>query len=518
MPFRARLRASTEFGGLIPWASLVVAACGTATPAPAVPAPAAPVVPLILPVTHGIGVGDVTETRAVVWARTDRYAAMHVRLEGGGHVVHHSLWVTEAHDYAGKIVVTELQPGTPYTYTVWFSSDGGEHGEAPPSASERGTFHTAAARGSAAPITFGWSGDLGGLNVCRDAKEGYPIFRTLTGQGLDFFIGLGDMIYGDQPCEARGFYGGNAQIPTPVRESPTLRAYWAHWKYNREDEGFRRLFATTAYYGVWDDHEVVNDFGPHEAWHRFPPYTIGADLVPLGRRALLDYNPIYEDPRAPDRLYRSYRWGKGLELVVLDTRSYRDEDPVSDLPEAPKTMLGTEQRAWFERTLTESDATWKVVVSSVSMSIPSGGGGNAGRDGWANYDGATGYEQELTGIFRTLQGAHVKNLVWITTDVHFATGFRYRPFPETPDFVVYEFTAGPLGAMLLPTRAVDETFHPERLFFFGPDAQPKSFDESTRFMNWGKIAIDAEGRFSLSIIDGLGKEAAHVELPERTTR
>ncbi|HEX7671784.1 MAG TPA: alkaline phosphatase D family protein [Polyangiaceae bacterium] len=467
--------------------------------------------------THGVGAGDVTETRAVVWSRTDRYAAMHVLLEAGSRAVHRALWVTEAHDYAGKIVFDELEPGTTYSYRVWFSSAADESVPPAVGAMRRGTFKTPPPRGSAAAtsIEFGWSGDLGGINVCRDAKESYPIFRTLTGEGLDFFIGLGDMIYGDQPCEAHGFYGNNEQIPTPVRESPTLRAYWAHWKYNREDTGLQRLFANTGYYAVWDDHEVVNDFGPHEAWHRFPPYTIGADLVPLGRRALLDYNPIYEDPKAPDRLYRSYRWGKALELVILDTRSYRDEDPVPDTPVVPKTMLGPEQRAWLERTLIGSDATFKVVVSSVTISVPSGSGGAGGRDSWASYDGPTGYEQELAGILRALRDAHVKNMVWIATDVHFATGFRYRPFPETPDFVFHEFTAGPLGAMLLPTHALDDTFHPERLFFFGPDAQPKSFDEATRYMNWGKITIDAKGTLALSIVDGLGKEAAHFDLPEK---
>ena len=40
----------------------------------------------------------------------------------------------------------------------------------------------------------------------------------------------------------------------------------------------------------------------------------------------------------------------------------------------------------------------------------------------------------------------VVNTVWITTDVHFAEAFRYRPFPSNPAFAVYELVTGLLNA------------------------------------------------------------------------
>jgi alkaline phosphatase D len=465
-----------------------------------------PPAPVYYRVTHGTAVGDVTDSRAVLWARTDHYAAMHVRVEGDGHYQNASTWVSEAGDYDGKIVLENLAPGTEYHYLVWFSADDGR--APPPSALvSTGVFRTAPLPARDAKVTFGWSGDLGGLNVCRDVREGYPIFRHVDGRSLDFFIGLGDMIYGDQDCLAAGLYG-NTQVPTPFGPSATLRSYWSHWKYNREDEGLRRLLRATGYYAVWDDHEVVNDFGPDNAWHAYPPYVAGVSLLPLGRRAFLDENPILED-RGDERLYRSFRWGKHLELVLLDTRSYRDPNRASDRAERPKTMLGSEQRAWFERAITQSDATWKVVVSSVPISIPTGRGGADGRDGWANFDGDTGYERELASIWSRFRDAGVTNVVWLTTDVHFATGFVYHPFGESPWFSVYEFTAGPLSAMLLPTTAVDDTFHPERLYFYGPEKPVTTFDQATRFMNFGRIGIDERGVLSLSIVNGVGTEVVH---------
>lgn len=462
------------------------------------------------PVTHGVMVGDVTDSEAIVWARTDRYAEMHVEARGSGKTFAARAWAVAGHDYATQVRLAGLSPRTEYGYRVWFSPQG-RSDVPPPELVREGHFKTASRDGESAPVTFGWSGDLGGINVCRDAKSGYPIFKTMTGLEIDFFIGLGDMIYGDQACEARGFYG-NEQIPTPVREATTIRQYWEHWRYNREDAGLQRFLASTAYIAVWDDHEVVNDFGPTDAWHAFPPYTIGANLLPLGRQALFDYNPIARNASAPDRLYRAFQKGRNVDLVLLDTRSYRDPNRQPDTAERPKSMLGDEQRRWFIDRVKHSNATWKIVVSSVPISIPTGRGGAAGHDGWCNCDLDAGYERELEGIFRAFRDASVSNVVFLTTDVHFATGFRYHPFPETSSFVAYEFTAGPLGAMLLPTHSVDETFHPERLFFFGPDAQPHSFEEAQRFMNWGKIAISASGHFTLTILDGFGTAAAHVEL------
>src|SRR6185436_19414071 len=52
--------------------------------------------------------GDVTESRAVVWARGDAFAVLHVIVEGGGRAFHQAAWVTAAHDFAGKLVFDGL--------------------------------------------------------------------------------------------------------------------------------------------------------------------------------------------------------------------------------------------------------------------------------------------------------------------------------------------------------------------------------------------------------------------------
>ena len=85
------------------------------------------------------------------------------------------------------------------------------------------------------------------------------------------------------------------------------------------------------------------------------------------------------------------------------------------------------------------------------MSIPTGFPPTNGRDGWANFDQATGFEQELLDVLGFMQRSGIHNTIWITTDVHFAEAFRYRPFPSDPAFVVYELATGPLNAGIFPS-------------------------------------------------------------------
>jgi alkaline phosphatase D len=169
-------------------------------------------------------------------------------------------------------------------------------------------------------------------------------------------------------------------------------------------------------------------------------------------------------------------------------------------------MLGAEQLAWLKQTLATSTATWKVVVSSVPMSIPTGFPPTNGRDGWANFDQTTGFEHELVDILRFAQQHGVDDLVWITTDVHFAEAFRYTPFADDPDFVVHEFATGPLNAGIFPTRDFDPTLGPERLAFYGPAAATDvtTWEQAKSWFNFGTLAIAADGTLTAGIVNTAG--------------
>jgi alkaline phosphatase D len=448
-------------------------------------------------VTHGVVVGDVTARSAVVWARADREGTLKVQLSGGKHDGVGQITVRAADDYTGQVVLTGLRPDTDYRYRV---------------GSVRGSFETAPAANDAEPVRLAFGGDVAGQNVCRDVREGFPIMETIRGLRPDVFVGLGDMIYADNGCDPVGRYG-NAQLPGPG-PAADLATFWAHWRYNRADAASQRLLASTSYVGVWDDHEVVNDFGPLSDTRSTPPYTAGVHLLPIGLEAFLDYTPIAVAANTPKRLYRSLRWGKHLELFVLDTRQYRDANAAPDSPDRPKTMLGREQLTWLNESLAASDATWKVIVSSVPMSIPTGFPPAGGRDGWANFDQTTGFEQELLDILRLMENEGIVNTVWITTDVHFAEAFRYRPFASNPGFAVYELATGPLNAGIFPIRDYDLTLHPEVLTFFGPPTPEAvtTWEEAKGWFNFGTLEVDRSGTLTAAIVTTAGERVFSLTL------
>ncbi len=447
--------------------------------------------------------GDVTPTSAVLWARAAGAARLVFEIEPGDAELPASE-ADAATDFTASVLAEGLRPDSEYQVRV--RADGGAPAE--------GRFRTAPAASSTRPLRLAWSGDLAGLNVCRDQTRGFPVFDALVRYAPDLFIALGDMIYADHPCKPIGRYG-NPQIPGDFAEASTLASYWAHWRYTREDPGFARMLATTPYLAIWDDHEVVNDAGPLHDTRSAAPYTEGVHLLPIGMRAFLDYNAIaLDEERTPGRLYRSFRWGRHVELFVLDTRQYRDANLAPDPPPAPadavgeirraKSLLGREQRIWLERRLLASDATWKVIVSSVPLGLATGTPPERGRDGWAPGGGLAGFTRERDEILGFLSANGLRSTLWITTDVHFAEVFVYRPMPEDPSFRVLEAVSGPLSAALGTPRDADPQLRPEVKFLYGTSTRPASFEEAARFFNFGALEVDAAGGLTIRIVDAEG--------------
>jgi alkaline phosphatase D len=428
--------------------------------------------------THGIAIGEVGATSAVVWGRCDRASVVHVEWKGGGRL--HASAPAER-DFTGTVVLDGLAPGTPYELRAWCGDD--------PAAAARGRFRTAPAAAVPAPVRLHWGGDVGGQNVCRDAEHGYAIFDVMRARAPDLFVALGDMIYADAVCRPVGQLR-NRQLPGPPVADHTRPSFWAHWRYHRADPAWQRFAAVTPFYAVWDDHEIHDDAGP-----RTPtlPDAPGPSRLPAARAAFADWQPL----AARDPLYRAVRWGRHLELFLLDTRSYRDANRAPDVGARAKTMLGAAQRAWLLAGLAGSDATWKVVVSSVPLAVPTDG------DGWADGGTREGFERELTAILAAAHAAAVENMVWLTTDLHFATGFRHAP---RPGFRVLELASGPLAAGFHPRRRLDPTLRPERLYFHGPapGAGPATWEAARRFFNFGELAIDPDGLLTVRIVTAEG--------------
>jgi alkaline phosphatase D len=538
-------------------ASLVLSACvgGRSQTAPG----AEP-----LRITHGIASGDPSPTTIVVWARASRTARMTVEVAG----VASPVWpprrqagpvVDAASDFTGKVLLEGLAAETAYVYWVRFvdAAGGAEV------VSEAGHFRTPPADGTRRPVTLLWWGDLGGQGYCRDPERGYAIFTEMARVNADLAIANGDAIYADARCPpvtTNADHPRNAMSPDPgvavhqlasaaetrwSTPDAVLAAFRAKWKYNLEDEAYRRFRSHTPQAYQWDDHEVVNDWYPGEA-------RIGAmrnikddrpisELAVPGRRALFDFTPIRPD--VTGQIYRAIRLGALAEVFLLDARSHRDDNVLPDrpglvldvrLPDGErrrlegkaKSLLGAEQREWLMRGLRDAETrgvVWKILATDTPFGVPNGGyqvftadGPRqplySVRDGWArgnrlnidtdgNQANPFGFESEARTILTFLKTEGIRNVVWIATDVHHGRLLRYEPTGPLAGYVFHEFIAGPASAISAPPFVLSTTFNPVELYARGRRPDPAR----PSFLNFGVVRIAADGALTVEIVAADGR-------------
>jgi ABC transporter, phosphonate, periplasmic substrate-binding protein/PhoD-like phosphatase len=114
---------------------------------------------------------------------------------------------------------------------------------------------------------------------------------------------------------------------------------------------------------------------------------------------------------------------------------------------------------WLKRALLNSRATWKVIASDMplGLQVPD----ILGFEAWANGDGsALGRELELADLLQFIKYNAIKNVVWLTADVHYAAAHLYDPAQaQFTDFnPFWEFVAGPLHAGTFGPNKLDNTF------------------------------------------------------------
>ena len=438
------------------------------------------------PLPQGIAVGDVTSQSALLWLRTD--GPMVVQVEWApvaawdtlsklatavAPVARTPLFTTGSEsDFTLVVSLDRLTPATRYRFYVSVGTKGREGTSTQARVAAQGEFTTFPDANSHVPVTVAWSGDLGGQQRCRRGTAGYPIFDVMRARQPDFFLFLGDTVYADDVC------------PSPPNEpgadfrAANLAEYRARHRYQRGAEALRRFLETIPVYVMWDDHEVRDNFaGPFDS------------QMPAGRQALREYWPIRVAPDDPQRLYRSVRAGADLDVFILDTRQYRSRNDDRDGP--AKTMLGEQQLQWLLNGLTESSATWKVIVTSVPLSVSKGGKiGLSGNDGWAGGPGIPGFERERQVIVDYILTRRMKNVVFLAGDIHSVQANAYDPNSDgIPDF--HEFVVGPLSAA--PGRQTPASV----------ELRPTTLINEGGYMNFGVIRV-TNSAIDVTVLDEAG--------------
>jgi len=457
--------------------------------------------------------GDVTSNSVIIWARATGRAEMDLQYDTDpGFARPHpggAAQATPETDFTVKFKLAGLAPHTVYHYRVGFSGRGGRSSSETKDAMV-GRFKTAPAPAVDASVKFLLGADTGGQGYCRRVGTGYSIYSSMRSLGADFYIQNGDGVYADDDCPERGPQRGWQNIPGDFRRIKDSKLDWTnrqlvretilkHYRYNWEDRHLKDFIRNISTYAQWDDHEVIDDFGAEWTfWNTLdgrPGYPV---LVQEGLSAFLSYWPIKQDPVDLNRIYRSFRWGKSVELFLLDTRSYRSRNNVADTAQNDKTLLGKAQLAWLKNGLITSTATWKVVSSTCPLAISRSGGiyPIVGQDCWAHgltpdSSPQTGFTRELVNLMTFLDEHRVKNMIWLSTDVHHAESIRYA-FDGNHDgnsMLFYEFIVGPLNAGIGPLEPLDSTLNPTRLFHkigifnFGHFQVERGEDGSSHFIS-----------------------------------
>ncbi|MFJ9677405.1 alkaline phosphatase D family protein [Streptomyces sp. NPDC101194] len=328
-----------------------------------------------------------------------------------------------ASDHTVKADVRGLGPAT--TYWFRFSAGDGTRTWSP-----TGRTRTAPAAGAATPgVRFG-------VVSCANWEAGFfsPYRHLAARADLDAVLHLGDYIYE----YASGSYPAAKYVVRPHEprhEILTLADYRTRHGNYKTDTDLQALHAAHPVIAIWDDHEFAND-----AWsggaENHTPGTEGAwaDRVAGAKQAYFEWMPVRTSTEGT--VYRRLRFGNLADLHLLDLRSFRSQQSTignGSVDDPDRTITGRAQLDWLKSGLAGSDATWKLVGTSVMISPVAFGSVPAHllgplaemlglpKEGLAvNVDQWDGYTDDRKELITHLRDRSITNTVFLTGDIHMA--------------------------------------------------------------------------------------------------
>jgi alkaline phosphatase D len=404
--------------------------------------------------TDGVMAGEPMPTAITLWSRVDQLAGpASVDLEvardsGFRHVVAHKRIATSGNaDHNIKARVTGLKPYEQYYYRFATRTQDGPVGR----------FRTALPADSQQPVKFAFYS-------CQDYTHGYYNAHELMARDdLDFVVCLGDYIYAetyhsrkDGTAVRDDRIGSSGPDKTIVREAVTLADYREKYRLYRSDKALQKVQAKFPVVMLWDDHEVQNNYAGGEPDGGLPP----AERYSNKRRrnaykAFFEAMPYFA-PKG-DRIYRRLSFGKTVDLIVMDQRQYRANQPCGDAVapacadwDQPRNFLGRSQMDWVKTQLRSSPAAWKVMANEVMM-MPA----KVLNDSYYSFDSWQGYPREREELLTFIQSSAIKDVVFVTGDIHTFIAGDVRTQMGTGDTVALEFVGGSITSQSLGELSLD---------------------------------------------------------------
>jgi alkaline phosphatase/alkaline phosphatase D len=224
----------------------------------------------------------------------------------------------------------------------------------------------------------------------------------------NFFVGTGDNVYYDTPTKPR------AQTIAELRQK---------WHEQFVQPRYRDLFAAVPTYWMIDDHDYRIDDGDNSGDYDPSPE--------VGRNTMLEQLPVGSAGDRDVKTYRTHRISKDLQVWFPENRMYRSPNAMPDGPD--KSIWGKEQKAWLMRTLKDSDATFKLLISPTPM---------VGPDDLRKFDNHTnvkGFQHERDEFFAWLKETGI-----LGKNFYILCGDRHWQYHSIHPAGVEEFSCGAL--------------------------------------------------------------------------
>jgi alkaline phosphatase D len=453
-------------------------------------------------VTHGMQSGDIGIDHGVVWARADRpaRAVFEVATTEGFRDARTLPYVDvlPENDYVAKLLAEDLPSGQDIFYRVTFSDLTDVNAVSEPVS---GRFRTAPA--DLRDVSFTWSGDTAGQGWGIDeSRGGMTAYATMLNHQPDFFIHCGDTVYADGPLKAEvdlpdGSKWKNVMIDEKAKVAETLAEFRGQYKYNLLDKNLVAFNAQVPMLAQWDDHEVTNNWSDSKQFDdRYTEKNVRL-LAARASRAFHEFMPIAPVAAEQNRVYRKVSYGPLLDVFFVDMRRYRgpNGDNLENASGAGTVFLGRDQTEWLKRELLASKATWKVISADMPLGllIYNDAKNKQGFEGIANNEpGAPkGREMEFAALFSFIKSANIRNIVWLTADVHYTAAHYYDPnkaaFQDFNPF--WEFVSGPIHAGTFGPNELDMTFGPDVKFAKTPEPGQDNLSPAAGLQFFGHVKI-----------------------------
>ena len=291
-----------------------------------------------------------------------------------------------------RVAGKALKPGHEYFYRF----------ETRTGSSPVGRFRTLPAAGSRQPVKIVFFS-------CQDWQAGYyGAHRAIAAEDADLVVGLGDYIY------ERNFYDGPRKDTLGANhdgEVETLDEYRQKYRMYKADANLRAMHAAHSYVGIFDDHEVEDNWagGQPRARRRCRCACPSSSAGPTASAPSTSTCPSSRCTASPPwaaACTGACVWAPTPSCSFSTRASSATTSPAatsSSCPApAPRATRGASsasaRRAWLKQYLKASGATWKLVGNQVMiMALDTISGAPINKDSW---DGYGAERRDLLGYVR----------------------------------------------------------------------------------------------------------------------